>query len=114
MADEPQSLSDEQLSLTAETAASALARRSSGRQFTLSTLGFMLLVPNGAEPGDLIVVFGEAKMTYLLRPCSDRYPGTYTLVGEAYVHGAGLMEGELIGGMTSGASPEAYGWFSIR
>jgi len=114
MDDEPESLSDEQLSLRAETAASALARRSSGRQFALSTLGFMLLVPNDAEPGDLVVVFGEAKMAYLLRPCEGRYQGTYTLVGEAYVHGTGLMDGELIGEITSGADQsEAYGWFSI-
>ena len=74
----------------------------------------MLLVPNDAEPGDLVVVFGESKMAYLLRPCSDRYLGTCTLVGEAYVHGTGLMDGELIGEITSGADQsEAYGWFSI-
>jgi hypothetical protein len=55
------------LILTTQTVGNTLARRLSGRQFALSTLGFMLLVPDGAEPGDSVVIFGDARMAYLLR-----------------------------------------------
>src|SRR4051812_32784023 len=44
-----------------------IARRAAGKQFALSGEGLMLLVPEAAERGDIIAVFGEARVPYLLR-----------------------------------------------
>jgi len=73
-----------------------IARRAAGKKFALSELGFMLLVPEGAKEGDVIVIFGEARVPFLLRPCGDR---DAKLVGEAYMHGFG--QGDLLGKYTA-------------
>jgi len=114
MADDMAALSEEQVRLKVQATANMLARRSSSRQFALSTLGFMLLVPTAAKEGDAIVIFGKVKMAYLLRPCAE-YPGAYELVGEAYVHGTGVMTGQAMMDLAPEATRSGqYRWFSIR
>lgn len=67
-----------------------IARRAAGRQFALSGEGVMLLVPDAAKKGDTIAVFGEARLPYLLRPCSRGNDSCeFRFVGEAYVYGFG-------------------------
>lgn len=87
-----------------------IAKRSASKQFAVAKGGLMLLVLASAKKGDIIVVFGEARVPYLLRPCG-RGCGSdeFTIVGEAYVHGFG--RGTLL------ACPEAREssqWFIIR
>lgn len=55
--------------------------------------GWMGLVPQDAEEGDRIAVIDGGRVPYVIRP-SDREPGCWTLVGDAYVHG--IMDGEIM------------------
>jgi len=88
-----------------------IARRAAGKQFALSKEGLMLLVPKGAQKGDFIVVFGEARVPYLLRPCGGGDdPFEVSLVGEAYVHGFG--RGDLLAASLRGR--DGLKWFAIR
>jgi hypothetical protein len=58
----------------------------------LSEKGYVGLAPLHVQAGDVIVLFVKAKFPYVLR---DSGNGTYSLVGEAYVHG--IMYGEFFG-----------------
>jgi hypothetical protein len=51
--------------------------------------GYMGLAPGTARVGDLIGIFLGGTVPYVLRPNDD---GTYSFLGECYVHG--LMDGE--------------------
>jgi hypothetical protein len=51
-------------------------------------------VPNTIEEGDIIVVLRGWSVPYALRPQPS---GSYTLVGECYIHG--IMHGEMLNGM---------------
>ncbi|EXK81565.1 hypothetical protein FOQG_13983 [Fusarium oxysporum f. sp. raphani 54005] len=72
--------------------ASALMRMHTRRAFMTST-GFVGVGPLDMQPGDEVCILLGGKVPYLLRPQSDE---TYTLVGEAYMHG--VMHGELFKG----------------
>jgi hypothetical protein len=68
----------------------AMRLQKSRRPF-LSISGYVGLAPEFTEQGDVLVVFCGAKFPYVLRRNGD---GTYTFVGEAYVHG--IMDGEFV------------------
>jgi hypothetical protein len=50
----------------------------------IASKGYVGLVPNHADVGDVLVVFRGGKFPYVLRDSGD---GTYRFVGDAYVHG---------------------------
>lgn len=71
----------------------------------LSVKGYVGLVPDVAEVGDVVVLFAGAKFPYVLRHNEDaevngdwngtgNLGGTYSFIGEAYVHG--IMSGEFV------------------
>jgi len=68
----------------------AMRLQTSRRPF-LSISGYVGLAPEFTEQEDVLVVFCGAKFPYVLRRNGD---GTYTFVGEAYVHG--IMDGEFV------------------
>jgi len=68
-----------------------IMRLQKSRRPFLSILGYVGLAPEFTKEGDVLVVFCGAKFPYVLRGNCD---GTYTLVGEAYVHG--IMDGEFV------------------
>ncbi|MCJ1258316.1 hypothetical protein MMC24_006148 [Lignoscripta atroalba] len=68
-----------------------LMAQTSRRPF-LSSKGFVGLAPDHAEKGDIIVIFSGGKFPYLLRENGNN--GTYTFIGEAFVHG--IMYGEFM------------------
>ena len=70
----------------------ALKRLHSRRPFITLT-GFVGLCPSVVEPGDEVCIFFGGKAPYVVRPQQN---GTYSLVGEAYVHG--IMYGEFLKG----------------
>lgn len=70
----------------------ALHRLHSRRPF-LGASGFLGLCPDHVQAGDEIYVFLGAKVPMVLRPRGD---GSYSVVGEAYVHG--IMYGEMMKG----------------
>ncbi|KAF5601394.1 heterokaryon incompatibility protein [Fusarium pseudoanthophilum] len=72
--------------------ASALMRMHTRRVFMTST-GFVGVGPLDMQPGDEVCVLLGGKVPYLMRPQGNK---SYTLVGEAYVHG--IMHGELFKG----------------
>ncbi|KAF5968835.1 heterokaryon incompatibility protein [Fusarium bulbicola] len=72
--------------------ASALMRMHTRRAFMTST-GFVGVGPLDMQPGDEVCILLGGKVTYLLRAQGGE---SYTLVGEAYVHG--IMHGELFKG----------------
>lgn len=55
--------------------------------------GWMGLVPQDAEEGDRIAVIDGGKVPYILRPSKEE-PGSWCLIGDAYVHG--IMDGEAV------------------
>ncbi|KAF2814105.1 HET-domain-containing protein [Mytilinidion resinicola] len=59
----------------------------------ISKTGYIGLAPDHVAEGDIVCVFLGAKTPYVLRPTGQ---GTYTLVGEVYLHGA--MHGEILEG----------------
>jgi hypothetical protein len=69
-----------------------LADELSGWKFCVTATGYMALVPEEAEVGDVIMVVYGARVPFVFRPV----PGTenYRMVGECYVHG--IMNGELL------------------
>ncbi|KAJ3548135.1 hypothetical protein NM208_g1161 [Fusarium decemcellulare] len=69
-----------------------LLRLHTRRSFLTST-GFVGVGPLDVQAGDEISVFLGGKTAYLVRPRDD---DTYSLIGEAYVHG--VMYGELLKG----------------
>ena len=66
----------------------------------ISAEGYVGLGPAGLQAGDVICVFLGAKLPYILRQSEI---GTWTLVGEAYVHG--IMYGEF---MSDGLQTELF------
>ncbi|KAF2097552.1 HET-domain-containing protein [Rhizodiscina lignyota] len=60
-----------------------------GLHFSISLCGRMCMVPDAAEPGDLLCILFGAQTPFVLRPFK---PGVYRLIGECYVHG--VMDGE--------------------
>ncbi|KAF4338933.1 heterokaryon incompatibility [Fusarium beomiforme] len=70
----------------------ALMRLHTRRAFLTST-GFVGVGPLDMQAGDEVCVLLGGKIPYLLRPQDDE---TYSLIGEAYVHG--IMHGELFKG----------------
>ena len=65
--------------------------RFGGFEYSWNVLDLVGLAPSHAQKGDVIVIFLGAKFPYVLRETDH---GTYTFVGEAYVHG--VMYGEFI------------------
>lgn len=61
------------------------------RRFARTSKGRLAVVPRGSQPGDKIVILNKCAVPYVLRPTQH---GTYTNVGEAYVHG--VMYGEIV------------------
>ncbi|KAK4990240.1 hypothetical protein LTR66_006865 [Elasticomyces elasticus] len=71
-----------------------------GRQLGISELEYPGVVPNGAQPGDLICVLLGGALPFILRKTDDHF----RLIGESYIYG--LMRGEALDGV---ALSEAYG-----
>ena len=74
---------------------SAMSHAAVGRSLLVSALKFMGLTAPETRPGDLICLVLGADTPFVLRRNSDEegmFDGTYSLVGECYVHG--LMKGE--------------------
>lgn len=68
--------------------------RQSGTRPFVGDLGYIGLVPDFAESGDIVVLFKNAKFPYVLRKkLHEKQAGKYELVGEAYVHGP-IMYGQ--------------------
>ncbi|EWY79698.1 hypothetical protein FOYG_17183 [Fusarium oxysporum NRRL 32931] len=63
------------------------------RRAFLTSTGFVGVGPLDMQAGDEVCVLLGGKIPYLLRPQGDK---TYSLIGEAYVHG--IMHGELFKG----------------
>lgn len=61
------------------------------RSFMATTRGYIGLIPEHAQTGDVICVLLGGPTPYVLRPVDD---GNYILVGECYVYG--LMNGEAL------------------
>lgn len=61
------------------------------RRFCITTEGRLALVPDHAAPGDTIAVLFGSEVPYCLRLQED---GTYTVIGECYLHG--MMHGEAL------------------
>jgi hypothetical protein len=70
---------------------SSLHMWASKRRFTRTYNGRLAFVPLDAQEGDTIAVLPHALVPYVFRPGDD---GFYTVIGEAYVHGA--MNGETV------------------
>jgi hypothetical protein len=65
----------------------------SGYRFCTTVNGFMAMIPDIAEAGDVLCVLYGSKYPHVLRKVPEK-EDTYTLVGTAYVHG--FMDGEVI------------------
>jgi hypothetical protein len=61
------------------------------RQFMISDLGFLGIIPPAAKPEDSIGLFLGATTPFVIRKKEN---GSYTLIGECYVYG--IMNGEAI------------------
>lgn len=87
-------LSRQVLSQKAQNYYNGLEALESRRPF-LTKRGFVGIGPRRMELGDLIAVFAESKVPFVLRPVSggDTPELAYNLIGEAYCHG--LMDGEV-------------------
>jgi hypothetical protein len=77
----------------------SLIRLHSRRPF-ISRSGWVGLAPSHSNQGDRIVIFLGGRAAYILH---HQYGSTYTLVGEAFVHG--IMSGEY---MTEAANIEKF------
>lgn len=67
-----------------------LSFSSLGRRLFRTSKGFIGLGPLSTQVSDQVWIFSAAKVPFVLRPCSDA--NTFSLIGEAYVHG--FMNGE--------------------
>lgn len=75
----------------------SMLNRQSGTRPFVGDLGYFGLVPDSTEQGDIVVIFKNAKFPYVLREkLHGKHAGKYELVGEAYVHGGGVMDGEFL------------------
>ena len=73
------------------------------RRFMVTKSGYIGLVPQLTEVGDIICALFGCDTPLVLRPINDHY----ILIGECYVHG--LMDGELVDGLRDGrASKERF------
>ncbi|OCK95116.1 HET-domain-containing protein [Cenococcum geophilum 1.58] len=70
-----------------------------GWKFCVTKKGYMGMVPNHAEPGDLVCVFFGSKVPLLIRP-TRRDDSCFTVVGSLYMHG--IMSGEVIDELEKG------------
>lgn len=66
-----------------------------GRQFFVSTKGFMGWCPASARVGDAVGLFAGCRIPYVLRGAGES--GRWRIVGDAYVHGVMDGEGERYG-----------------
>ena len=80
----------------AESFASAVLRASHNRRFSITSNGYMVLAPAGAEEGDLVCVLLGGQPPFILR-IED---GHFYLVGACYVHG--IMDGEAMEELQTG------------
>ena len=83
-----------------DTMKASLETATLNRRFAISDLGYMGLVSQLAQVGDLICVIFGAVTPYVLRPVKSRAEIRYKLVGHCYVHG--LMDGEGMGLLAKG------------
>lgn len=65
----------------------------SGRRLLTTAKGYLGMSTESVKVGDVICHIAGATVPYVLRPVASK-EGTFTLVGEAYVHGA--MDGEMV------------------
>jgi hypothetical protein len=72
-----------------------------GRRLCVTITGFLGLVPEGAEFGDVVAIFFGAPLPFVIRPVRDS--AEFELVGHCYIHGA--MDGEAI---QSASTTQAY------
>jgi hypothetical protein len=61
-----------------------------GRQFGLTGLGRIGLLPISAKVGDSVGLFAGCRVPFVLR----KSEGSYRIVGDAYLHGVMNGEGE--------------------
>ncbi|KAI2629960.1 heterokaryon incompatibility protein-domain-containing protein [Hypoxylon sp. NC1633] len=59
----------------------------------ISKTGFVGLVPQSTQPGDIVCIFLGGKIPYVIRPAPGESE-TYVLIGEAFVYG--IMTGEFM------------------
>jgi hypothetical protein len=62
-------------------------------RFCLTEKGFMALIPDTAEEGDILCVLYGSNYPHTLRPVPDK-ENTHQVIGNAYVHG--FMDGEVL------------------
>lgn len=62
--------------------------------FGLTEEGYMAMLPQGTQLGDVVAILYGGKAPFILRPSPEPESDTYLLVGPAYVHG--FMDGEAI------------------
>lgn len=61
-----------------------------GRKYFMSANGYIGLVPEAAQEGDMICIFMGGMTPFVIRPAG----GNYKLIGACYVHG--IMHGEAV------------------
>lgn len=64
-----------------------------GRRIFKTIGGRVGFGPANVEAGDCVCIFSYARTAHILRPTADVERKTYTIIGEAYVHG--MMHGEV-------------------
>ncbi len=73
---------------------SALGAVMSLRSLCLTEGRYLGWVPLSTEEGDIIAIFKGAKVPFVLRPIRGSRDGSFTFIGECYIHG--IMYGEAI------------------
>ena len=64
-------------------------------RFFITNTGVPALGPLDTQPGDVLAIIPGGKVPYVLRKRLDsELEGSYTFVGECYVHG--VMDGQLL------------------
>jgi hypothetical protein len=72
-----------------------IMRAWAGRRVCITKKGYLGLVPDYSEKGDIIAVVVGAQTPFVLRPADQAAEGNkYRLVGECYIHG--IMDGEAL------------------
>lgn len=76
------------------------------RRLIIGEKGYIGLGPVDTAIGDTIYILGGGAYPYILRPSPDEVmPNTFTLVGEAYIHG--IMDGQAFTGLSEVAELSA-------
>jgi len=88
-----------------------LTRTVRGRSFIVTEEGLVGLGPSNTEVGDFIVIIAGANTPFIVRPsqAGEGTAGSFSLVGEAYVHG--VMGGEAL--LVGGEDPSEIVWEEI-